>query len=85
MKKNTTAEEINKAFEKNQNETIKITYDPIVSSDVIGTHEGAIVDGLLTTVLDDNGEQLIKVTAWYDNEMGYSAQMVRVAEYLGKK
>ncbi len=85
LKKNTTAEEINKAFEKNQNDTIKITYDPIVSSDVIGTHEGAIVDGLLTTVLDDNGEQLVKVTAWYDNEMGYSAQMVRTAEYLGKK
>ncbi len=85
LKKNATADEINKAFEKNQNETIKITYDPIVSSDVIGTHEGAIVDGLLTTVLDDNGEQLVKVTAWYDNEMGYSAQMVRVAEYLGRK
>ena len=85
LKKNTTAEEINKAFEKNQNDTIKITYDPIVSSDVIGTHEGATVDGLLTTVLDDNGEQLVKVTAWYDNEMGYSAQMVRTAEYLGRK
>ena len=85
LKKNVTAEEINKAFENNQNETIKITYDPIVSSDVIGTHEGALVDGLLTTVLDDNGEQLVKVTAWYDNEMGYSAQMVRVAEYLGQK
>ena len=85
LKKNTTAEEINKAFEKNQNDTIKITYDPIVSSDIIGTHEGATVDGLLTTVLDDNGEQLVKVTAWYDNEMGYSAQMVRTAEYLGRK
>lgn len=85
LKKNVTAEEINQAFTNNQNETIKITYDPIVSSDVIGTHEGAIVDGLLTSVLDDNGEQLVKVVAWYDNEMGYSAQMVRVAEYLGKK
>ena len=85
LKKNTTAEEINKAFENNQNDTIKITYDPIVSSDVIGTREGATVDGLLTSVLDDNGEQLVKVIAWYDNEMGYSAQMVRTAEYLGRK
>ena len=85
LKKNVTVEEINKAFEQNQNDTIKITYDPIVSSDVIGTHEGAVVDGLLTNVLDDNGEQLVKVVAWYDNEMGYSAQMVRVAEYLGNK
>lgn len=85
LKKNVTVEEINKAFEDNQNETIKITYDPIVSSDVLGSHVGALVDGLLTTVLDDNGEQLVKVVAWYDNEMGYSTQMVRVAEYLGNK
>ncbi len=85
LKKNVTAEEINEAFVKNQNETIKITFDPIVSSDVIGTHEGAIVDALSTVVLDDNGEQLVKVLAWYDNEMGYSSQMVRVAEYLGRK
>ena len=83
-KGNVTVEELNKAFEENQNETIKITYDPIVSSDVIGSHLGALVDGLSTNVLDDNGEQLVKVVAWYDNEMGYSAQMVRVAEYLGK-
>ena len=72
-------------MDENQNETIKITYDPIVSSDVIGSHVGALVDGLSTSVLDDNGEQLVKVVAWYDNEMGYSAQMVRVAEYLGNK
>ena len=84
LKKNVTVEELNKAFEANQNETIKITYDPVVSSDIIGSHLGALVDGLSTNVLDDNGEQLVKVVAWYDNEMGYSAQMVRVAEYLGK-
>ncbi len=85
LKKNVTIEELNKAFENNQNETIQITYDPIVSSDIIGSHLGALVDGLLTNVLDDNGKQLVKVVAWYDNEMGYSAQMVRVAEYLGNK
>ena len=45
----------------------------------------AEMTGDLTSVLDDNGEQLVKVIAWYDNEMGYSAQMVRVAEYLGRK
>ena len=44
LKKNTTAEEINKLFEKNQSETIIITMDPIVSSDVIGLHYGAVVD-----------------------------------------
>ena len=85
LKKNTTAEDINKAFENNQNETIKFTMDPIVSSDVIGSHYGSIVDGLSTNVLDVDGKQLVKVVAWYDNEMGYSTQMVRTAKYLMQK
>lgn len=82
LKKNTTAEEINELFQNNQNETIMITMDPIVSSDVIGSHYGAIVDGLSTKVLDVDGKQMVKIVAWYDNEMGYSTQMVRTAKYL---
>ena len=85
LKKNTTAEEINEVFKKYQNETLKITMDPIVSSDVIGLHYGAVVDGLSTNVLDVDGKQLVKVVAWYDNEMGYSTQMVRTAKYLMTK
>ena len=84
LDKNVTIDEVNLAFEKNQNETIKYTLDPIVSSDVIGLRYGAVVDGLSTNVLDVNGKQLIKVVAWYDNEMGYSAQMVRTAKLLMK-
>ena len=79
-----TKEEINNMFIRNQNETIQITMDPIVSSDIIGSISGAVVDGLLTEVLETDGKQLVKVVAWYDNEMGYSAQMVRVAQYLSK-
>ena len=82
--KSVTAEEINKAFENNQSETIKFTMDPIVSSDIIGSRVGALVDGLLTNILTVEGRQLVKVVAWYDNEMGYSAQMVRTAYHLGK-
>ena len=85
LKKNTTAEEINKLLEDGQNETLKFTMDPIVSSDVIGSHYGAVVDGLSTKVLDVDGKQLVKVVAWYDNEMGYSTQMVRTAKYLMKQ
>ena len=85
LKRNTTVEEINSLFEANQNESLKITMDPIVSSDVIGKKIGALVDGLSTNVLDDNGEQLVKIVAWYDNEMGYTSQMMRTAKYLTKK
>ena len=62
-----------------------VTVDEIVSSDVIGSHYGAIVDGLSTNVLEVEGRQLVKVVAWYDNEMSYSTQMVRTAKYLMQK
>ena len=85
LEKNNTVEEINKAFEINQNETIQITKDPIVSSDIIGSHIGALVDAGLTNVITVDGKQLVKVVAWYDNEMGYSTQMVRLAKYVGEE
>ena len=82
LKKNVTAEEINEAFKKYENETLHFTMDPIVSSDVIGSNYGAVVDGLSTNVLEVDGKQLVKVVAWYDNEMSYSTQMVRTARHL---
>ena len=85
LEKNTSVEEINKAFEINQNETIQITKDPIVSSDIIGSHTGALVDAGLTNVITVDGKQLVKVVAWYDNEMGYSTQMIRLAKYIGEQ
>ncbi|MBR1377213.1 MAG: type I glyceraldehyde-3-phosphate dehydrogenase [Bacilli bacterium] len=83
LKKKVTKEDVNQAFIKNQNESVKVTNDPIVSSDIIGSNVGALVDLLLTDVLDADGE-LVKVVAWYDNEMGYSHQMVRTAKKLGE-
>ena len=84
LNKKVSKEEINKLFENNQNETIKITYDPIVSSDVISSHYGSVVDGLSTDVLDTE-DNLVKIIAWYDNEMGYSSQMIRTAMYFASK
>ena len=80
--RNTTTEEINEVLKNAQNETLKYTEDPIVSSDVIGRRCGSLVDGQLTSIVEVDGKQLVKVVSWYDNEMSYTAQMVRTAKYL---
>lgn len=85
LNRNVTVDEINEMLRNGQNETLKFTMEPIVSSDVVGSHYGAVVDGLSTSVLEVDGKQLVKVVAWYDNEMGYSTQMVRTAKYLMMK
>lgn len=85
LSKNVTKEELNELFKNNQNETLGFTLDPIVSSDTIGMHYGSLVDGLLTNIVEVDGKQLVKVVAWYDNEMSYSAQMVRTAKYFANK
>ena len=82
LNRNTSVEEINKLFQDNQNETIKFTMDPIVSSDCLGKKVGAIVDGLSTSIVEAEGAQLVKVLAWYDNEYGYTAQMLRTAKKM---
>lgn len=80
----TSIEEINELLKNNQNETLKFTMDPIVSSDILGKTCGALVDGLLTNVVESDDKQLVKIVAWYDNELGYTAQMLRTARYLFK-
>lgn len=77
VEKPATKESINNMFKSSQSKTLKFTEDPIVSSDIIGEECGALVDGLLTNVIESDGKRLIKVVAWYDNEVGYTAQMIR--------
>ena len=84
LKQNTNEEEINELFKNNRSETIDITFDPIVSSDILGKKLGALVDGLSTKVITVNDKQLVKIIAWYDNEFGYTAQMLRTAKVLFK-
>ena len=81
---NVTVEEVNELFKKSANETIEYNEDEIVSSDIIGSTAGAIFDSTLTKIVDFNGIQLVKVAAWYDNEMGYTSQMIRTIKYLGE-
>lgn len=86
LKKKTTAEEINKAFEDAariplwQN-VLEVTKNPIVSSDIIGNPHSTIVDLSLTQVVDGD---LAKVVAWYDNEFGYANRFVEQAILIGK-
>ena len=83
VEKSVTEEDVNNAFDHAQNKTIKLTFDPVVSCDVIGQKIGALVDGLCTTVIpQEDGTTLVKVVAWYDNELGYTTQMIRTMKVL---
>ena len=84
LAKDTTIDQINSAFLNNQNDTIKITNDPVTSSDIIGKRVGALVDGLLTNMVEVDGKKLYKIIAWYDNELGYTVQMMRTARSMFK-
>jgi len=74
---------INSAFEEAANGRLKgilqYTTDPIVSIDIIGNTHSAIFDAGLTAVLGEN-DKLIKVVAWYDNEMGYATRLAELIE-----
>ena len=85
LEKKATKEEINRVFKENANETLHYTEDPIVSSDIISSDCGATVDANLTNCVEVDGKQLIHVVAWYDNEMGYTSQMMRTAKKLMEK
>ena len=62
---------VNDTFNKNKNETLNITYDPIVSSDIIGNTCGSTVDGLLTSVLEVDGKQFVKVVFYFCFQPSY--------------
>ncbi|MCK5780690.1 MAG: type I glyceraldehyde-3-phosphate dehydrogenase [Psychrilyobacter sp.] len=83
LNKHVTAEEVNAVMKAASNETLGYTEDPIVSSDCIGMHYGSLFDAQCTTVMTVDGHQIVKVLAWYDNEMSYTAQLVRTCEKLG--
>ncbi len=83
LRKSTSIEEINAVFKEAAENTMKgilqYTEDPIVSADVIGNTHSAVFDANLTAVLGDKNK-LVKVVAWYDNEMGYSSRLVELIE-----
>ena len=82
-KKNINKENINKSFElaskNNLKNVLEITYEKLVSIDFNHNPASAIVDGSLTNVVEDN---MGKISAWYDNEWGFSNRMCDIAEFI---
>lgn len=82
LKKKVTVEEVNQAFiaaSKNPRfkNILAVTSEPLVSSDFVGDTYSTIVDLSLTKVVDGD---LVKVIAWYDNEMGYAHRLIEICE-----
>ncbi|MDO5073763.1 MAG: type I glyceraldehyde-3-phosphate dehydrogenase [Neisseria animaloris] len=79
-----TVEEVNAAMRKAASDSYAYNEDPIVSSDVIGLEAGSMFDATQTKVMTVGDKQLVKTVAWYDNEMSYTCQLVRVLAYFAK-
>lgn len=81
VEKKTSAEEVNEALKKASQDpfykyVLAVSNEPLVSSDIVGRPESAVVDLEMTKVIDGD---LVKVLAWYDNEWGYSNRLVEMA------
>ena len=85
-KKDITVEEVNAAMKKaSEDEKLSVAFEysdePLVSTDIQHNPHGSIFDSDMTRVL---GNQ-VKVVSWYDNEWGYSNQLVRMSDYIGQR
>ncbi len=82
LAKPATVEELNAAFKAAANESFAYVTDPIVSSDIIGTTYGSLLDANCTQVMNVDGKTYAKVMSWYDNEMSYTNQLIRTVSKL---
>lgn len=82
LSKKVTKEEINAAMKAASNESFGYTEEPLVSSDIVGIHYGSLFDATQTKVIESGDKQLVKTVSWYDNEMSYTAQLVRTLKYF---
>ena len=84
LEKTVTAEEVNAAMKAAANESYGYTEEELVSSDIVGITYGSLFDATQTKVMTVGDKQLVKTVAWYDNEMSYTAQLIRTLEYFAK-
>lgn len=84
VKKEITIEEINLAFQKAAETTMKgileYTEDPIVSIDIVGNRHSCVFDAGMTSVIG----KMVKIIGWYDNEIGYSSRLIDLIERIAK-
>jgi glyceraldehyde 3-phosphate dehydrogenase len=85
-KRDTSKEEVNEILTKaaatpRWQGILAVSSEPLVSSDIIGRPEASVVDLPMTRVVGGN---LVKVLAWYDNEMGYAYTLLRHVKETGK-
>lgn len=86
VEKEVSKDMVNEAFKRASEDKLKgilgYTEEPLVSVDFNGNTLSAIVDGLSTMVIDG---KMVKVLAWYDNEMGYSMRTVDLLSYIAQR
>jgi glyceraldehyde 3-phosphate dehydrogenase len=85
VERETSVEEVNRALRQASEHSLKGVLDfctePLVSVDFIGSTASSTVDALSTMVIQ---QKLVKVVAWYDNEMGFSARMIDLASFMSR-
>lgn len=81
----TSIDEVNQLLEKQAAKDLlgilAVSYDPLVSSDIVGTSVSAVVDAASTKVVSDD---LLYLSAWYDNEWAYSCRLAELAIKIGR-
>ena len=86
VERSTTVDAVNTAFRQAAAGSLKgilgVSDEPLVSVDYIGSFYSSVVDSMSTAVIDGN---LVHVSSWYDNEMGYSARCVDLLAYIGRR
>ena len=86
LDKEVTAEEVNAALKAASEGELKGILDynelPLVSIDYNGNHASSTIDGLSTMVMEN---RMVKVVAWYDNEVGYSTRLMDLALYIASR
>mgnify|MGYP002929794864 FL=1 len=83
--KSVTKEEVNAAMKAAASASFGYNEDEIVSSDIVGITYGSLFDATQTKVTElPNGQTLVKIVSWYDNENSYTSQMVRTIKYFAE-